>query len=198
MVSPCSGHWSPQLCPRRCALYDWAPPGTGDISPGRPGDPRLATVDNTGQPGAQSSAQGRQSVVSVTRRTRHTCITHHHEVISCICFAARIKTLYAGCVSKMASLKERPCLTFHDPARLTGALDVGLWDVITGRQNLLMAINNHQITSIAHILASSAHNAHNVTTRRMLWPMLWWGQSLLSPHPAQWGVSAKYRGTVGC
>ena len=50
---------------------------------------------------------------------------------------------------------ERPALAFHDPARLTGALDVRLLDVITGRQNLLMAINNHQITSIAHILAST-------------------------------------------
>ena len=59
----------------------------------------------------------------------------------------------------MESLIERPALAFHDPARLTGALDVRLLDVITGRQNLLMAINNHQITSIAHILASSAHNA---------------------------------------
>lgn len=54
----------------------------------------------------------------------------------------------------MESLIERPALAFHDPARLTGALDVRLLDVITGRQNLLMAINNHQITSIAHILAS--------------------------------------------
>ena len=59
----------------------------------------------------------------------------------------------------MESLIERPALAFHDPARLTGALDVRLLDVITGRQNLLMAINNHQITSIAHILARSAHNA---------------------------------------
>ena len=58
----------------------------------------------------------------------------------------------------MKSLIERPALAFHDPARLTGALDVRLLDVITGRQNLLMAINNHQITSIAHILASSAHS----------------------------------------
>ena len=154
------GHWSlsagDNVSPVLCSL--WL--STGDIGPGRPGsDPGPQWTQHRLGAGAGSAIIHRSYCGQVSYSGQETWANTSDDVIPGNCFDARIKTLYGGCVSVMESLIERPALAFHDPARLTGALDVRLLDVITGRQNLLMAINNHQITSIAHILASSAHNA---------------------------------------
>ena len=173
---------------RCCALYDWALETSAPAAPGDPGQPTVDTTQGRSGRGECNAIQ-RSYCGQMSHSGQETWANTSDDVIPVHCFDARIKTLYGGCVSVMESLIERPALAFHDPARLTGALDVRLLDVITGRQNLLMAINNHQITSIAHILASSAHNAAHSHTGGMLWPMLWWGNvqilrdSPLTTHP---------------